>query len=421
MKKNVSGQSIGAQMITASDGSNFTGSVSVLVTVDNGTQTAGGGTAPTHEGNGYHSYTPTQSETNGDHIAFTFTGTGAITATIQTFTNFPQSVDNATNISAIKTKTDFLPSATAGAAGGVFIAGTNAATTVTTSFTTTFTGNLTGSVNSVTSGVTVTTNNDKSGYSISGTITTLDGLNNFDPATDTVANVTTVATLTGHTPQTGDSFARIGINGAGLTNINLPNQTMDIVGDITGNLSGSVGSVTAPVTVGTNNDKTDYSLSTAGIKAIWDQLTSALTTVGSIGKLIVDNIDAAISSRASASALATAQADLDIITGADGATLATLQPNQDYGTITKNAAFPNFEFLMVLASDHVTPGIGLTVSGQRSVDGAAFTSVAGGITEVSNGIYQFDALAADTNGDVITWRFSAATADDTFVTFKTTE
>ncbi len=32
----------------------------------------------------------------------------------------------------------------------------------------------------------------------------------FDPAADTVANVTTVATLTGHTAQTGDNFARLG-------------------------------------------------------------------------------------------------------------------------------------------------------------------------------------------------------------------
>ena len=53
--------------------------------------------------------------------------------------------------------------------------------------------------------------------------------NDFDPANDTVANVTTTATLTG---------------------------------------------------------KTGFSLSTAGIKAIWDQLTSALTTTGSIGKLL---------------------------------------------------------------------------------------------------------------------------------------
>jgi hypothetical protein len=46
-----------------------------------------------------------------------------------------------------------IPGATAGASGGLFIAGTNAATTVTTSLTTTFTGNLTGSVGSVTGAV----------------------------------------------------------------------------------------------------------------------------------------------------------------------------------------------------------------------------------------------------------------------------
>jgi hypothetical protein len=90
------------------------------------------------------------------------------------------------------------------------------------------------------------------------------------------------------------------------------------------------------------------------------------------------------------------------------------------GTVQKNAAFSNFEFLMVLTSDHATPATGLTVTGQRSIDGGAFASVSGAIAEVSNGIYQFDALAADTNGDLITWRFSSATADDVFVTFKTT-
>jgi len=41
--------------------------------------------------------------------------------------------------------------------------------------------------------------------------------------------------------------AEIGAAGAGLTNINLPNQTMDITGNITGNLSGSVGSVSGAV------------------------------------------------------------------------------------------------------------------------------------------------------------------------------
>lgn len=53
------------------------------------------------------------------------------------------------------------------------------------------------------------------------------------------------------------------------------------------------------VTVGTNNDKTGYALSAAGVQAIWDALTAALTTANSIGKLLVDNINATISSRSS--------------------------------------------------------------------------------------------------------------------------
>lgn len=102
-------------------------------------------------------------------------------------------------------------------------------------------------------------------------------------------------------------------------------------------------------------------------------------------------------------------------------TSTTLPGIIDDLAIKKNTAFSNFEFLMVLTSDHVTPAIGLTVTGQRSIDGGAFASVGGTIAEVSNGIYQFDALAADTNGDVITWRFSSGTADDTFMTFKTVQ
>ena len=89
MKKNTASQKIGAQMVSATDGSAFTGSVTVSVTVDAGTQATGsvGSGACTHEGNGYHTYAPSQAETNGDLIAFTFTGTGAMPATVQVFTN----------------------------------------------------------------------------------------------------------------------------------------------------------------------------------------------------------------------------------------------------------------------------------------------------------------------------------------------
>lgn len=88
MVKNSSGQKIGAQMVSATDGSAFTGSVTVSVTVDAGTQATGsvGSGACTHEGNGYHTYAPAQAETNGTLLAFTFTGTGAIPVTVQVFT-----------------------------------------------------------------------------------------------------------------------------------------------------------------------------------------------------------------------------------------------------------------------------------------------------------------------------------------------
>lgn len=82
MFRNVASQVIGVQMITAADGTAFTGSVSCFVTKDGGTQTAGAGTIA-HEGNGYHSYVPTAGETDATHVAFTFTGTGAIPATVQ--------------------------------------------------------------------------------------------------------------------------------------------------------------------------------------------------------------------------------------------------------------------------------------------------------------------------------------------------
>lgn len=75
-------------MVSANDGSAFTGSVTVYITGDAGTQSIGsvGSGVCTHEGNGYHSYAPAQSETNYDLIAFTFVGSGAVPVTVQVYT-----------------------------------------------------------------------------------------------------------------------------------------------------------------------------------------------------------------------------------------------------------------------------------------------------------------------------------------------
>ena len=92
---------------------------------------------------------------------------------------------------------------------------------------------------------------------------------------------------------------------------------------------------------------------------------------------------------------------------------------------TQNAAFNNIKFLFVAASDHVTPVTGATGTAiTRSIDGGSFGSGTGTLAEIGNGIYQYDASAADMNGGVITFRFTGTggtpgAPDDAFVTVVT--
>ncbi len=181
---------------------------------------------------------------------------------------------------------------------------------------------------------------------------------------------------TASTAQTGDSYARIGapagasiaadlveieghtddigVAGAGLTDLGGSSNNWNTTTPLTAaGVRSAVGlasanmdtqfTASATATSVTVSDKTGFSLSTAGILAIWHQLTSAVVTASTMGKLLVDNINAAITSRATsakqdtmettlnaastAAGLATAQSDLDKLTGTDGATLATAQGN----------------------------------------------------------------------------------------------
>ena len=93
-----------------------------------------------------------------------------------------------------------------------------------------------------------------------------------------------------------DDTDDIGVAGAGLTAINLPDQTMNITGDITGNLSGSVGSVSGAVgsvtgAVGSVTG-TIGGLTAAALKDFFDTdstTTYASAVAGSVVKEIADN------------------------------------------------------------------------------------------------------------------------------------
>lgn len=122
--------------------------------------------------------------------------------------------------------------------------------------------------------------------------------------------------------------------------------------------------------------------------------------------------------------VATATDDVAIVTAPTNFALLSID-GSGYVTevnvdgIKKNTVLSNFEFLMVDATDGYTEETGLSVTAQRSIDGAAFGACANAVTEVSNGIYKINLAAADLNGDVITLRFSATGARTRLITIKT--
>jgi hypothetical protein len=123
-----------------------------------------------------------------------------------------------------------------------------------------------------------------------------------------LATAAALATVDGIVDDILLDTAEIGTAGAGLTNINLPNQTMDIIGNITGNVSGSVGSVTGAVgsvtgavgSVTTVSDKTGYRLSATGVDDILDEVVEGSYTVRQYLRGLASSLLAKLSGAATA-------------------------------------------------------------------------------------------------------------------------
>lgn len=190
------------------------------------------------------------------------------------------------NVAGIKTKTDFLPSATAGAAGGVFIAGTNAATTVTTAFTTTFTGNLTGSVASVTGAV----------GSVTGAVGSVTGA--VGSVTGTIGGLTAAALKDFFDT---DSTTNYGAAVAGSVVKEMADNAGGSALTVPAIVSGVWDAATASYQIAGSTGKALTTASSAGDP--WATATGGYGA-GTFGKVVTDNLNAPV---ASASALATAQ------------------------------------------------------------------------------------------------------------------
>jgi hypothetical protein len=77
----------------------------------------------------------------------------------------------------------------------------------------------------------------------------------------------------------------------------------------------------------------------------------------------------------------------------------------------KNTISQKVFFTLVDSTDHVTRKTGITVTAQRSLDGAAFGSATGTVTEVGNGVYYLSTSAADINADDVIFRFTGTACD----------
>lgn len=369
MQKNVAGQKIGAQMIDATTGAAFASTVTVYVTGDAGTQAIGsvGSGICTNEGNGYYTYAPAQAETNYDLIAFTFTGTGAIPATIQCFTSSDANLKtilgtavsspatagildvNVKNVNNVSASSVTAVNANIGVTQPVNFTGTGGSALVKSDMVDVAGAAVSAStaqlgVNVVNWKGSAAATVDSAGYPV---VTIKDGTGQGEialtsGAIDTVTTTTTATNLT-NAPTNGDLTATMKTSVTTAATAATPVAT-SVSGNVGGNVVGSVGSVSSAVTVGTIN--------------------------------------------ASAS------------------------------NIKKNADLDAFSFVMTDSTTHL-PMTGLTVVAERSIDGAAFGACANSVSELSDGVYLIDLAAADLNGDVITLKFTATAADPRIITFIT--
>ena len=244
MRKNTTGQYVAFQAISKTDGSDvITGTPVVYYTIDGGTQAQTTATA-VHEGNGQWSVALSQSETNGDHIVFSFVLTGAVTQTVNVYT-----------LDADLTNLDVAVSTRS-----IFDASTDTVTTDAASRTA-----------------------SQADVSSLATAASIAALNDFDPVNDVVARVTLVDTTTSNTDMRGTD----GANTVAPDNASIAAILTDTGTTIPASISAlnNFDPATDQVIVSTNNDKTGYALSSAANDAIGAAFLAYTLTKGSPGTI----------------------------------------------------------------------------------------------------------------------------------------
>lgn len=87
--------------------------------------------------------------------------------------------------------------------------------------------------------------------------------------------------------------------------------------------------------------------------------------------------------------------------------------------VKRGEEIPSFHFVMVDATDHVTPKTGLAVQVQIAKDSGGFVPLVSSVSEVGNGVYVIALSEDETDAKMFTLRMTAAGADPRVLTVVT--
>lgn len=310
--KNIGSQKLAVYAYTVADGAAKTGdagNITCYLSKDWGGAAAVTDTNPTELDStnmkGWYVFDLAQAETNAEVLVFAPVSAtaGVVVDQVQVFTQDAAISSRAPSSTALTNatwtdaragyidKAQYLPAATAGQAGGVFIAGSNAATSVTTALTANITGNLSGSVGSVTGAV----------GSVTGAVGSVAG------AVGSVgAGGITAASFA------ADAISAAAVSAAAVTKVQSGLATPTNI------TAGTITTVTNLTNAPTNGDLTATMKTSVTTAATAATPTAAAVTgaVGSVTGLTASNLDATISSRAATGEAAAAVATLNDLSAA---------------------------------------------------------------------------------------------------------
>jgi hypothetical protein len=210
-----------------------------------------------------------------------------------------------------------------------------------------------------------------------------------------------------------------GCAGVDLANVEGQSTTLSLSGTTVAAVSGAVGSVTGAVASVTGDVGGDV---LGSVDSVVDPVSIAAggIPVGAFatGAITADAIatDAIGAAELAAGAIG---ADEFAQAAADKAWASASRTLTSVVGLKKNTARPAFPILMRSATDHITPVEGLTVQARRMIDGGAWADCANSVVEIGSGVYVIDLAPADTNGDNMMFKFSAAGPDTSWVAVAT--